>query len=516
MDIPRNFDHNGYNNLGQLLLWTFLKTTFTFTISLMPEITSEERLALWSKILLKISQEINRANFITWFRNTAIQSWDDETGILIIGAPTPFAQTQLQRKFQLETFRAAKEVLPNATKVMFEIDAALNYGKSSQVVDVQALLSGKAPKKKKGLKNNPIQTRISRSNSDDNDYHMLNPKYTLDNFIVGDEYRLAFAAAKAVIQNPGTVYNPLFIYGGVGLGKTHLLQAIGNALLVDKKNKHKVIYTTSEALTNEFINAMRNRRGSQFKFTYRSADCLIIDDVQFLANKVQTQIEVFHTFNTLYEMGKQIVLSSDRPPREIKALEERLRSRFEMGMIADIQSPSYETKLAILRAKSQDIGHLLPAETLEYVAEHAGSNVREIEGILTQIVAHIELTNEQPTIGSVKEILKKSSSNYVEKSVPNNKPISHEDVITCVADHFDLSQADLLGTVRKKEIVVPRQVCMYIIRKDLSYSYEKIGEVFGGRNHTTVMHAFTKVNRELKTDKNLIKHISSLRRDLNI
>ncbi len=482
----------------------------------MSELAQEERLALWSKILLRISQEINRANFVTWFRNTAIASWDPVDGILTIGAPTPFAQTQLQRKFQVETFRAAKDILPGVTKIHFEIDASLNYGKSDQVVDIQGLLSGKTPSGAKAAK--PSVAGGPRSVGHETGELMesltLNRRYTLDNFIVGEENNLAFAAAKAVSQNPGGAYNPLFIYGGVGLGKTHILQAIGNAL-VTKHRMRNIVYVPSDTLTNEFLEAMRTQRGKYFKSRYRNADCLIIDDVQFLANKTQTQIEVFHTFNALYEGGRQIVLSSDRPPREIKALEERLRSRFEMGMIADIQPPSYETRLAILRAKAQESGHLIPAEVLEYVAEHTGANVRELEGILTQVVAQIELTNMAPSIASIRDALRHSGSGYQESGRSGGeRPVTHDEVISAVAEHFDLSASDLTGIVRKKEIVVPRQVCMYLIRKDLGYSYEKTGELFGGRNHTTVMHAFTKVSREMKTDKNLLRHITALRREL--
>lgn len=483
----------------------------------MTELTAEERLALWSSILLRVSQEINRANFVTWFKNTAILAWAADEGVLTVGAPTPFAQTQLQRKFQVETFRAAKDILPGCSKVQFEIDATLNYGKSSQVVDLQALLSGKSPAGEKRPRSSTGAEQPALGGDSSGGERMetqtLNRRYTLENFIVGDENRLAFAAAKAVAQSPGRTYNPLFIYGGVGLGKTHLLQAIGNAL-ASKHHMKNIIYKASDTLANEFIQAMGSQRGKQFKNRYRNADCLIIDDVQFLASKTQTQIEVFHTFNTLYELGKQIVLSSDRPPREIKALEERLRSRFEMGMIADIQHPSYETRLAILRAKAQESGHLLPADVLEYVAEHTGSNVRELEGILTQIVAQIELTNSSPSVASIRDILRHSSSAFDDRSTSPEKPISHEDVIQRVAEHFSLSHADIVGAVRKKEIVVPRQICMYLIRKDLGYSYEKTGEIFGGRNHTTVMHAFTKISRELKSDKQLLKHVTTLRRAL--
>lgn len=471
--------------------------------------SSAELKELWRKILLKVKPQVNHSHFITWFKNTAVLSLDEE-GVLNIGTPTTYATDMIMRKYKVEIFRAAKEVDNKITKVQTLFEPALDFSKKDQAIDIYKLEDVPAgTTAKPSLPKTPKHLNPT-----------LNPRYMFDNFIVGEENRLAFAVAKAITVNPGKTYNPLFIYGGVGLGKTHLLQAAGNEI-VKKYPKKKVLYKTCENFTNELVESIQERRVKNFREAYRVVDVLIIDDIQFLANKSRTQVEFFHTFNTLYDAGKQIVLSSDRTPREISDLEDRLRSRFEMGMMADIQAPAFETKVAILRTKCQEQGLLIAQDILEYIAHNCGDNVRELEGVLTQIAALIEHTNKAPTIEAVTRILNQATPAQLKYDDPNAaggrfKPVNHEDLINFTAEYFNLSPSDLFGNIRKKEFVVPRQLCMYLIRKELNYPLERIGELFGGRNHTTVMHAVSKMEADIQTDKYILKSVNAIKKELRI
>ena len=472
----------------------------------------EELKLLWEDVLVKIAPQIPQAHFITWFEKTAPLSINDN--VFILGVPNSFHQSWLNNKYLPILFKAVKEINSSITKVQIEVDTKLNNAESDTFVDIDRLLGVK----KKGSKRKESTKNIAGGR----DINGLNSRYTFDNYIVGDENRLAFAASKAVSQDPGKAYNPLFIYGGVGLGKTHLLQAIGNSV---SKNygKRNVIYVTSEQFTNELVDAIKDRKGKKFKEKYRDIDVLIIDDIQFLSNKVQTQIEFFHTFNDLYHNNKQIVLSCDRPPREISALEERLRSRFEAGMLTDIQPPDFETKIAILRSKCQEKGHLLPNEVLEFIAKHSQENIRELEGVLIQIFADIELTNNTPTIDTVKKIIRRTYPTIIFEDdtdqtitgiIKDANVVSYSDIINVTAEVFSIKPSDIQGSSRKQEIVIARQMCMYLIRKELGKSFEYIGELFGGRNHTTVMHACNKMEKEINNNKNILKVYNSLKKEL--
>lgn len=468
---------------------------------------------LWLNILQKVEVEIKRPHFLTWFQNTAILSFND--GLLVIGVPNVYAKDWLENKINGQLVSAIQTINPSVREVMFEIDPNLNLPDDGRAVDVTKFFgTEKKPRKLPNKQEVKLVEGISSK--------CLNPKYNLQNFVVGPDNRLAHAAGLAVANSPGRTYNPLFVYGGVGLGKTHLLQAIGNEMLRNDSDK-VVVYLTSERFTNEIVEAIRKRNSKAFKDRYRKVDCLIIDDIQFLANKDRTQEEFFHTFNELYDNNKQIVISSDRPPKELDLLEDRLVSRFEMGMIVDIQFPDYETRLAILHSKSKEHQVLIHGEVLEFIAMNVHDSVRELEGVLVQAIAQAQLEHSTPTIRSVAKIIKKLGLNADKlhgfesfdegagKAFKNS-----EDIIELVSAYYKISSLDLMGDSRKRHIIMPRQVAMYLIRTELDISYEQIGEEFGGKNHTTVMHACEKIVNRLKKDKNLLRDVNSIKKDMGL
>ncbi|ACX51178.1 chromosomal replication initiator protein DnaA [Ammonifex degensii KC4] len=331
----------------------------------------------------------------------------------------------------------------------------------------------------------------------------LNPKYTFENFVVGNSNRFAHAAALAVAEAPARAYNPLFIYGGVGLGKTHLMHAIGHHIL-SRRPDLKVAYVTTEKFTNEMIDALQMNRTQQFREKYRNVDVLLIDDIQFLAGKERTQEEFFHTFNTLYEAARQIVISSDRPPKEIPTLEERLRSRFEWGLITDIQPPDFETRVAILRKKAQLENVTVPDETLLFIADRIQSNIRELEGAFIRVVAFAALTNSPITPETAATVLKDIFH------APRKKEVTVETIQEVVAKYYNLKPEDLRGKKRHRAVALPRQIAMYLARELTDLSLPKIGELFGGRDHTTVLHACEKISAALKEDLKLQGVVSEL------
>ncbi len=339
------------------------------------------------------------------------------------------------------------------------------------------------------------------------DDSQLNPKYVFEDFIVGSSNRLAHAASMAVAEQPAEIYNPLFLYGGVGLGKTHLLHAIGNRAMQNNKNM-RVLYVSSERFTNEMINAIGDRRTEEFRARYRTIDVLLIDDIQFIAGKESTQEEFFHTFNSLHQSGKQIVISSDRPPKAILTLEDRLCSRFEGGLIADVQSPDLETRTAILRAKAQHQQVPVPLDVIDFVAHKVQSNIRELEGALTRIIAYTSLNNAKLTVQLAAEALNDLSANTRRRSITAPR------VIDAVATFYNLDAAELRGKLRSREVVVPRQIAMYIIREETEASLAEIGDAFGGRDHTTVMHSCEKIEQAIESDSSLRQDVLSLRQML--
>lgn len=436
---------------------------------------------LWQAILGNLELTLSKANFTTWFKNTSIIE-KSEVGI-VIGVPNAFTKEWLQNKYHQEILKALKTIAAEIKEVKYQI--------------VSPAFTPSAPVVKEIVK---IQPKRAENQS-------LNPKYTFDTFIVGSNNQLAHAASQAVSKKPGQIYNPLFIYGGVGLGKTHLMQAVGNEVL--KKNPEaKILYVTSERFTNEFVQALSQGKADSFKTIYRNVDVLLVDDIQFLAGREGTQEEFFHTFNALHQNNRQVVMTSDRLPKEIPAIEERLVSRFEWGMIADIQAPDLETRLAILRTKAREKNYNIEPEILTYIAETIQSNIRELEGALNRLMVYCQLNNTKPTIDQVKSIL----VNVI--TPPKKRGVSAKKIIEVVSDFYNVLPEDLLKQSRKKEYVNPRQIAMYIIRRELETSLPSIGEFFGGRDHTTVIHAIDKIERCIKEKSGLKQEIELIKERL--
>ncbi|MCK5123312.1 MAG: chromosomal replication initiator protein DnaA [Candidatus Pacebacteria bacterium] len=439
---------------------------------------------LWQAVMGEVELSISKASFTTWFKDTSIISVDQEK--IIVGVPSGFAEEWLKNKYHKFILKAFQKICPQIEKVTYKIVGNFKPPKNGALSD---------------LKQETSSYKDFASNQEeelpDDD---LNPRYTFDNFVVASNNELAHAACSAVSKNPGVVYNPLFIYGGVGLGKTHLLQSIGNELL-RKDPKKKIKYASSEKFTNELISAIGGKNTKGFKDLYRKIDVLIIDDIQFLAGKEKTQEEFFYTFNALYEKNKQVVISSDRPPKAIPALEERLRSRFEGGMIADIGFPEYETRLAILIAKIKERNFEMPEESLNYIALHIQKNIRELEGALNTIMATCELKNDYPDLDRTKEILSQIISQPIKKAT------TPKDILKHTSSFYGVALDDLKSRSRKNEIVKPRQIAMYLMRSEIKSSFPSIGSWLGGRDHTTAMHAYDKISKEIENDKTIEQEI---------
>lgn len=450
--------------------------------------TDEE---LWQSALSEIELAISKANFITWFKNTSILANKD--GCVVISVPNGFAKEWLENKYNMYILRALRNNQDSIKSVSCVISSGLEL-KEKKVTMVDAVVP---------LKNAYFQEKTPSPSSENN----LNPKYTFENFVVGGSNELAKAACFAVSQNLGHIYNPLFIYGGVGLGKTHLIQSIGNEILKNNP-EHKIKYITSERFTSELIDSIKSGKISEFKQYYQKIDLLIIDDIQFISGKEKTQEEFFHIFNHLYQLNKQIVLSSDRAPKAIQILEERLRSRFEGGMIADVSRPDFETRVAILRKKASDQGLIISNEALEFIASNVKSNIRELEGAFNRVSVSAQLSKKEIDL----DYTKKSLSELI--SSGKKKGITHKHVIKVISDFYDISESDLLAKNRKQEVVKPRQVAMYIMRSELQHSFPGIGEKLGGRDHTTALHAYEKILEALEKDEKLAEEVNYLKEQL--
>jgi chromosomal replication initiator protein len=443
---------------------------------------------VWKAVLGELEVETTEANFKTWFKDTHLVS--NEDGHLVVSVPNIFTRDRLAGQFAAEIRQALDHIKPPVTTIEYKVGAKT------------------APATKSSAKKASPQ-QISLPTGGKPTTHNLNSRYTLDNFVVGSSNDFAHAAAQAVAKNPGTKYNPLFMYGGVGLGKTHLMQAIGNEIYQNDPSK-RIAYVSIESFTNEFIEAIQKKKNSAFTDKYRNVDVLIIDDMQFLAGKEKTQDEFFHTFNTLHQGNKQIIISSDKPPKQLK-LEERLISRFEMGITVDIQPPDLETRSAILQTKAQAQGVILPLEIVDYLARHAQQNIRELEGALTKVIASYELNGGQIDLAGVQQLLAREA-----KQRSRFKPLTPKALIEKVAAYYDLTAADICGLKRDKEIVLPRQVAMYLMRNDLNMSYPKVAASVGGRDHTTAMHSVVKIDKNLESDEILRADVQSLRTQLTV
>jgi len=441
---------------------------------------------IWENVLGELKTTISKANFLTWFKDTMLEEVKEDTAYIKV--PSNFVKEWLEEKYHKNLIKILAKFIPEVKNIKYLVS---NTGL-------------KINKLKKNKKENIVFLKNEQMNLIDNidPETNLNPRYTFETFVVGSNNELAHAAALAVTENLGKKYNPLFIYGGVGLGKTHLLQAIGNKL--KDKRKFKIKYVPCEKFTEELVNSIRKQTVEDFRKNFRQLDLLLIDDVQFITGKDKTQEELFYTFNTLYEKNKQIVFTSDRPPKAIPSIEERLRSRFEGGMIADIGYPDFETRLAILKTKNQLNGDLVSEDILRYIANNVSKNVRELEGALNRIIAEIYLRKKEITLEEAKKLL----SSILNK---NNVYIPPQEVIKKVAAFYDLDEKLILSHSRKKELVKPRQVIMYLLREELRYSFTNIAEKLGHRDHTTVIYACEKISKEIEKNPIFSQEITLLK-----
>ena len=439
---------------------------------------------IWQAVLGEMEISLSKANFVTWFKDTFVSSFSDE--LVIIGVPNAFVKKWLEEKYHKNIAGALEKVTQQKIqRIEYHLENKKQAKNQNPAPVVSSPQSSEAPIIEAPRENSAAKNVYNKFG--------LNPKYVFENFVVGKNNELAYAACQAVVRNLGKAYNPLFIYGGVGLGKTHLLQAIGNEA---SKFTDKILYTTSEKFTNNYIQAVQTGKGKDFKNLYRNVDLLLVDDVRFMGGKDGTQEEFFHTFNELQQANKQIILTSDRPPKSIPAIEKRLISRFESGMVADVGKPDIETKLAILERKSEEKGFPLEKEVLVFIANHIQNNIRELEGALNRVIVHHQLKNAAPTIRSVKEVLSDLIANIQLKS------LTPREIIEAVAKFYDISNKDIAGSSRKKELVWPRQIAIYLIREELNTSYPSIGQELGGRDHTTAMHAYNKIHQEIQENGN--------------
>ncbi|MHB1394608.1 MAG: chromosomal replication initiator protein DnaA [Clostridia bacterium] len=430
---------------------------------------------VWEKTLDVIKVELTEVSFNTWLK--AIQPVSTRDNLVTFSVPDDFTKGILEARYVTLIKNALKQVTTEYYDIKFMIPTEENYASMMRENE-----------------RNQIEETVNSS---------LNPKYTFDTFVIGNSNRLAHAASVAVAESPAKAYNPLFIYGGVGLGKTHLMHAIGH--YISKQNKKaKVVYISSETFTNELINSIRDDRNNEFRGKYRNVDVLLIDDIQFIAGKESTQEEFFHTFNSLYEANKQIIISSDRPPKEIRTLEDRLRSRFEQGLIADIQAPDLETRIAILKKKARSENLSISDNVMLLIAKKIHSNIRELEGALIRIVAYSSLTNGEINEDLTNEALKDIISNSKPKMVT---PSAIKDI---VGQYYSLKIEDFNAKKRNKSIVLPRQIAMFLCRELTDLSLPRIGEEFG-RDHTTIMHAYEKISTDMKIDSQLKSVLEELK-----
>ncbi len=440
---------------------------------------------IWQKVLSSIELEISKANFHTWLKDSQANRF--ENGVFFVSLSSNFAKEWVKVKYNKLILKYLRELNPEIRSVEYVIRS----------ISPQITSANIKPLKKK---DKPIN--IQPSFQEVNQETGLNPRYRLDNFIVSSFNELAFAAANAIIEHPGTRYNPFFLYGGVGLGKTHLIQAIGNEIIKLYPNK-KVIYTSSERFTNEVVSAIRFKNTQEFREKFRTIDVLIIDDIQFIGGKERTKEEFFHTFNELHENNKQIILSSDRPPASLRDIEDRLRSRFEGGIIADISKPDFETRVAILNQKMKENDTYLPEEVIETIAKKIQDNIRNLEGALNLVYNNIKYKKIPPTKANIEAILE---STFLTKRI-----VKPQEIIQAVSDFYQIPIKQILSKSRKKELTKARQIIMYILREDLDMPYLAIGEKIGQRDHTTIIYAYEKIKKELKNNPLIEEEINLIK-----
>jgi len=448
-----------------------------------------EKRELWNKCLSEIELNISKANFTTWFKNTSIVK--EEGGIVFVGVPNEFVKDWLYNKFHkliLKTLIGNDDNIRGVEYVIYKQEVREKQGgDDSKIINKNPININKE------LPLNDLYV-----NKDDN----LNPRYNFNSFIVGPFNELAYAVAQAIISNPGQNYNPFFVYGGTGLGKTHMIQAIGNTIKIKHPEK-KVYYVSLEKFAIDYINSIQNKNPNSFKEKYRKYDVIIMDDIQFISGKDKTQEELFHLFNTLYEGNKQIIFSSDKHPNFIQGLEDRLQSRFASGMIVQIVEPDYESRVAIIKAKFESTNCIIKPDVVACLAESLEGNIRELEGSLNSVICQSQLKNRSLTIPEVKLLIK--------NNIRPKKTVAIKDIVKIVSDYYSISEDVIYEKTRKKEIVRARQVAMYLLREDFNISYPLIGQKLGDRDHTTVIHSHLKIKEDLKTDPSLLQEVEKIR-----
>jgi len=459
-------------------------------------------------ILTHIIDSLKKQDFLVYFRKISLLEMSNDT--IKFWVVSSFMRDNIEAKFKQEVLDAAKKELWDHIKnVEFVIDDTIDNPSNTNTIDCPTFLKEyqKSSKKSEKVKNSSTTTTTKGS---------ANARYSLWNFIVGADNQLAYSACEAVTKNPGKSYNPLYIYGDVGLGKTHLLQATGNEILWKFKDK-KVAYTTADKFITEYVTAVKKRNVERMREKFRDVDVLVVDDVQFLSKKEQTQNELYNVFNILYDNNKQIIISGDRAPKELTELEPRLRSRFEWGITVDIGKPDFETRLAIIQEKAREKEFMIPQDVAEFIAANVTENVRELEGVLNQMIAEYELTGNTPSLSRIAQKLQKLSfttdllgeSKSAERRTTSTIK-SYEDIIDAVSSHFGIEKEGILGENRKKEFMVPRQVGMYLLKTKMNYTYERIGNIFNGRNHASVLYSCNKMDKMLKKDKTLLYEVNAI------
>ncbi|MFH1472854.1 MAG: chromosomal replication initiator protein DnaA [bacterium] len=438
---------------------------------------------LWQSVLVDIELSVSKANFTTWFKDTRIVKGED--GVVVISVPNAFVKEWLLTKYHSVILKGLRGLENSIHTVEYVVNKE-EFKRKDDSLNRDLF----------GTKELPL-TEVEVNKNDN-----LNPRYTFNTFVVGPFNELAHAAAQAIIKKPGIMYNPLFIYGSTGHGKTHLIQAIGNHMKTNNSSK-KVYYMTSEQFGQDCMNALQNQKMNVFKEKYRKYDVLIVDDIQFFSEKQKFQEELFHLFNTLYDNNKQIIFSSDRHPHFITGLEDRLKSRLSAGMTVDIPAPDKESRMAIISSKAKQQGLILSDEIVDYLAHTVNGNIRELEGAINSLICHSQLKGKEITTNDVR--------NYVKNNVKPKKTVAVKDVVRIISDFYNVKEESIYEKTRHKEVIIPRQVIMYILREDLNISYPSIGQKLGGRDHTTVIHSCEKIKTNLKDDSVLVDQINQIR-----
>lgn len=455
---------------------------------------------IWQAALGELELTLSKANFTTWFKNTFISTF--ENAKIIIAVPNTFTKAWLEKKYHEAIVRALRNATNNGVR---EVTYRVEVRNTSPIPGFANTENMESSYQVPTLE---IQTEEQKGGKNDSLGSIgLNPRYTFESFVVGKTNELAHASAMAVSASPGVTYNPLFIFGGAGLGKTHLLQAIGHYVMRGRPDA-KVLYVTCERFTNDYIQSVRGGRAKEFKDTYRTLDVLLLDDIQFIAGKDSTQEEFFNTFNTLHQLNKQIVITSDRPAKDIQGLETRIVSRVEWGMTADISSPDFETRVAILQGKSIEKNYRLSMDILRYIAGTIQSNVRELEGALNKVIAYHQFKSAEPTMESVQNLLQSFVPNIPKRNITPRK------LIEIVIAYYDIKMDELLGKSREQRLAFPRQVAMYLLREEAKCSFPAIGKQIGSRDHTTAMHACHKISELIKKDEQLQRDLNLMREKL--